>query len=48
MHIALNDLKLHRLFVLYPGHRSYQLHQKVEVVSVQSLPAMLKSKLTHR
>src|SRR6266516_3837327 len=48
MHIALNDLKLQRLFVLYPGHQSYQLHQKVEVVSVQSLPAVLKSKLTHR
>ena len=48
MHTALNDLKLQRLFVLYPGHESYQLHQKVEVVSVQSLPAMLKSKLTHR
>jgi len=30
MHIALNDLKLQRLFVLYPGHQSYQLHQKVE------------------
>jgi len=39
MHIALNDLKLQRLFVLYPGDQSYQLHQKVEVVSVQSLPA---------
>ena len=48
MHIALNDLKLQRLFVLYPGNQSYQLHQKVEVVSVQSLPAVLKSKLTHR
>ena len=48
MHIALNDLKLQRLFVLYPGHESYQLHQKVEVVSVQSLPAVLRSKLTHR
>jgi len=47
MHIALNDLKLQRLFVLYPGHQSYQLHQKVEVVSVESLPAVLKSKLTH-
>jgi len=48
MHIALNDLKLQRLFVLYPGDQSYQLHQKVEVVSVQSLPAVLKSKVTHR
>jgi len=48
MHITLNDLKLQRLFVLYPGVESYPLHQKVEVVSVQSLPAVLKSKLTHR
>jgi hypothetical protein len=32
MRIALTDLKLDRLFVLYPGDRTYSLGKKVEVI----------------
>lgn len=32
MRTALGDLKLHRLYVIYPGKRPYQLDKKAEVV----------------
>jgi len=32
MRIALTDLKLDRLFVLYPGEKTYSLSKKVEVI----------------
>ena len=32
MHIALRDLKLERLIVIYPGERSYALEKRVSVV----------------
>ena len=32
MHIALADLGLHRLFVVYPGKERYRLHEKIEVL----------------
>ena len=32
MRVALTDLKLHRLFVLYPGERRYRLAPRIEVV----------------
>ena len=32
MHIALADLGLHRLFVVYPGKERYRLHKKIEVL----------------
>ena len=32
MRIALADLKLDQLFVLYPGDKSYSLAKKVEVI----------------
>ena len=35
MKIALKELKLHRLTVLYPGERSYSLTKQIEVVSAQ-------------
>lgn len=41
MHIALQDLKLKRLFVVYPGKKFYPLDDSVEVVSVQDLPGKL-------
>ena len=34
MHIALNDLSLDSLCVIYPGSQNYRLHEKVEVVSL--------------
>ena len=41
MHVALNDLALRRLFVVYPGSKRYVLQKKVEVVPVEQLDAVL-------
>lgn len=35
MRIALNDLKLKRIVVIYPGKQRYLLHKKVEVVPLE-------------
>src|SRR5206468_2983264 len=32
MHLAIEDLKLDRLIVIYPGPRSYRLDERIEVV----------------
>ena len=37
MHVALEDLKLDRLYVVYPGSRGYDLHERVGVIP---LPAV--------
>ena len=37
MRIALNDLKLDRLWVVYPGERRYVLADGVEAVSLHEL-----------
>jgi predicted AAA+ superfamily ATPase len=42
MRIALDDLKLTRLFVIYPGRESYSLDDRVDVVSILDLPARLE------
>lgn len=41
MRIALTDLKLTRLFVVYPGAQSYSLDDAIEVLPVADLPARL-------
>ena len=41
MHIALQDLKLAHLFVVYPGKESYALDRQAEVISVHELPGRL-------
>jgi uncharacterized protein len=41
MHIALADLKLDRLLVVYPGKSSYRLDDKIQVVSIRDLVATL-------
>jgi len=41
MRIALADLGLHRLFVIYPGKQSYALDDKIQVLSILDLPAKL-------
>jgi hypothetical protein len=38
MHLALEDLKLDRIFVVHPGERSYPLHERVESVALTDLP----------
>lgn len=42
MHFARDDLGLDRLLVIYPGHKSYQLSQSVQVVSILDLPRVLE------
>lgn len=39
LHIALNDLKLDRAWIVYPGSESYSVHKRVQVVP---LPALLR------
>ncbi len=41
MAIALQDLKLDRLFVVYPGRESYRLGDRLEVPSIGALPERL-------
>lgn len=41
MQIALNDLDLARLFVVYPGTESYALNERVEVVPIADLKVKL-------
>ncbi len=42
MHVALEDLRLQSLFVVYPGEKRYALHEKVEVLPLADLPGCLK------
>jgi predicted AAA+ superfamily ATPase len=37
MHAAKNDLKLRRLFVLYPGEKDYSLDEDIEVVALRGV-----------
>lgn len=41
MRIAVTDLRLSRLFVVYPGAKSYLLGDDIEVLSIFDLPARL-------
>jgi hypothetical protein len=41
MRIALDDLGLARLYIIYPGKLSYVLDHKLEVLSLLDLPAKL-------
>ena len=37
MHIALQDLDLHQLYVVYPGEQSYPLHEDVLVIPLTQI-----------
>jgi hypothetical protein len=37
MKISMEDLKLNRLLVIYPGSQSYRLAQNIEVVPLQEI-----------
>lgn len=37
IHIALNDLCLNRLFIVYPGKERYRLHEKVEALPLKDV-----------
>ena len=42
MHIALEDLKLERLAVIYPGKKRYPLNKKIEVVPFDEILGGIK------
>jgi hypothetical protein len=37
MHVALEDLRLDRLYVIYPGKERYALHDRIEVIPLSAL-----------
>ena len=37
MHVALEDLRLDRLWIVYPGEESYDLHEKVSVIPLAAV-----------
>lgn len=41
MRIALEDLQLERLFVVYPGAQSYMIDDRIDVVSIVDLPSRM-------
>jgi hypothetical protein len=41
MHIALEDLTLEQLFVIYPGNQEYRLHQRVVVIPLEKIGTTL-------
>ena len=43
MHIALQDLRLDHLWVVYPGQQEYALHDRITVVPLEAVPNMLNS-----
>ena len=43
MRIALEDLKLERVAVIYPGERQYELHKKVSVVPFDKVIGGMKT-----
>jgi len=44
MHIALADLKLSALYVIYPGPVRYRLDRRVEVIPIGNLPAVIAAR----
>lgn len=42
LHIALQDLRLERAWIVYPGERSYPVHEKVEAVPLADLAERLR------
>ena len=41
LHIALEDLKLRRAWVVYPSHESYPVHERVEAMSLEGMLNLL-------
>lgn len=42
MHIAIQDLKLDRLFIIYPGKQSFQLDSRIEALSIGDINRLFK------
>ncbi len=43
MHIALEDLQLEKLYVVYPGQERYPLHKRVEALPLEQLSGRIGS-----
>ena len=43
MHVALHDLSLEHLWVVYPGKERYQIHDRITVVPAVEIPSLAKS-----
>jgi len=43
MHIVFRDLKLEKLYIIYPGDRSFAIGEKTEVIPLRSLEDVLKN-----
>lgn len=42
MRVAMNDLRLARLWILYPGHEAYELDKTISVAPAQRIPALVR------
>ena len=43
MHVALRDLGLEHLWVMYPGTERYQIHERITVVPASEIPVLAES-----
>ena len=43
MHVALHDLGLEHLWVMYPGSERYQIHERITVVPASEIPVLAES-----
>jgi hypothetical protein len=41
MHVAIQDLSLEHLWVIYLGHQEYSLHDKISVIPIDAVPRVL-------
>ena len=42
MHIALQDLQLEHLWVVYPGRQEYALDDRITVIPLATVPRLLE------
>lgn len=42
MRVAIEDLQLARLWILYPGHEAYELDKTISVAPAQRIPALVR------
>jgi len=43
MHVAIQDLSLEHLWVIYPGHQEYPLHDKISVIPISAIPQIAEA-----
>jgi predicted AAA+ superfamily ATPase len=40
MHVAIQELRLEHLWVVYPGHQGYSLDDKISVLPIEAVPGL--------